>query len=221
MMRCLFFSINHAVQKDLSTLRIISIEYEYVYLLFSFFQHKNCANLTRFLGVNLCGHVSLPMAYRDYNSPYFPLSGDSSFGMTFHTTNPKLARFEVETRTLRSKDENRYDWIFNVHVPGLTFGRKVVGNSTFQFLDDGKYLSVSCGIHDYKFGRFEAKYNNITNRLHTKFSTPRMAYLRPITVETEVSKVLVNFIVIKISIRRRGAHGLEGALAPPPPLFLG
>ena len=155
-------------------------------MLFSF-QHKSCANLAGFLGVNLCGHVSLPMAYRDYDSPYFPLSGDSSFGMSFHTINPRLARFEVETRTLRSEDENRFDWIFNVHVPGLTFGRKVVGNSTFQFLEDGKYLSVSWGIQDYKFGKFEAKYNNVSNRLQTKFSTPRMAYLRPITVETEVS----------------------------------
>lgn len=130
------------------------------------------------------------MAYRDYNAPYFPLSGDSEFGMTFHTTNPTLARFEVETRALTSNNENRHDWIFNIHVPGLTFGRKFVGNSTFQFLDDGKYLSVSCGIHDYKFGKFEAKYNNITNRLHTKFSTPTMAYLRPITIETEVGTKL-------------------------------
>ncbi|XP_028404665.1 uncharacterized protein LOC114527217 [Dendronephthya gigantea] len=150
------------------------------------FEHKNCLNLTRFLGVNLCGHISLPMAYRDYNSPYFPLSGDASFGMVFHTTNPKLARFEVETRRLTSEDENRFDWIFNVHVPGLTFGRKVVGNSSFQILPDGKYLSVSGGIQDYKFGKFEAKYNNETNRLHTKFTTPKMAFLRPITVETEI-----------------------------------
>ncbi len=134
------------------------------------------------------------MAYRDYNAPYFPLSGDSSFGMVFHTTKPELARFELETRTLTSKDENRHDWIFNVHVPGLTFGRKVVGNSTFQFLEDGKYLSVSCGIHDYKFGKFEAKYNNETNRLHTKLSTPRMAYLQPITIETEVSAALSDVI---------------------------
>ena len=130
------------------------------------------------------------MAYRDYNSPYFPLSGDASFGMTFQTTNPELARFELETRTLTSEDENRHDWIFNVHVPGLTFGRKVVGKSTFKFLDDGKYLSVSCGIQDYKFGKFEAKYNNVTNRLHTKLSTPNMAYLRPVTIETEVSTFL-------------------------------
>ena len=126
------------------------------------------------------------MAFRDYNAPYFPLSGESAFGLTFQTTNADLARFELEGRKLTSNDDNRYDWIFNMHIPGLTFGKRLEANSTFQFLNEGKYLSVTSGIHGYKFGKFEAKYNNITNGFHTKFSTPELAYLQPITIESEV-----------------------------------
>lgn len=165
-------------------------------LILHFTQHKSCVDFSRFLGVSLCGDVSLPLAYRDYDAPYFPLTGDTSFGMVFNTTNANLARFEVETRTLTDENENSYNWMFSVHVPGLTFGRKVVGNSTFQFLNDGQYLGVTCGIHDYKFGKFEAKYNNVTNRLQTKFSTPTMSYLQPITIETEVSPFSFSMLII-------------------------
>ena len=138
------------------------------------------------VGVKLCGHISTPMAFRDYNAPYFPLTGQSSFGMTFQTTNADLARFEMEGRQVTSNDDNRHDWIFNVHIPGLTFGKRMEANCTFQFLKHGKYLDVSGGIHGYKFGKFEAMYNNDTNGLYTKFSTPELAYLKPITIESEV-----------------------------------
>ncbi|PFX28884.1 Apolipophorin [Stylophora pistillata] len=141
-----------------------------------------CLNLTRVLGLTFCSQLSVPLAYRDYESPYFPFSGPSSFSISMTRTDPKLTKYQLIAERLQTEDDNKYDVIAVISTPGATWERNLEANGTMWFKKDGKLFSVSTAALGLNFGKFKATYNNKTHAVNLTYSGKDAVYGHPIVV---------------------------------------
>ena len=147
-----------------------------------FQQPAPCLNLTRVLGLTFCSQLSVPLAYRDYESPYFPFSGPSSFSISMTRTDPKLTKYQLIAERLQTEDDNKYDVMAVMSTPGATWERNLEANGTLWIKKDGKLLSVTTAALGLNFGKFEATYNNITHAVNLTYSGKDAVFGHPIVV---------------------------------------
>ncbi|XP_068726618.1 uncharacterized protein [Montipora capricornis] len=132
-----------------------------------------CLNVTRLLGLKFCSQLSLPLAYRGLESPFFPLSGPASYSISMQRTDPKLTRYQLLVERLQTEDENKYDVIASMSTPGATWERKFDANVTLWIKEDGKLFTLSGGVPGVEFGKLEARYNNVSHAVNLTYTTAK------------------------------------------------
>jgi hypothetical protein len=81
------------------------------------------------LGFGLCTSLRVPVAYRDYEAPYYPLSGPSHFGMKLVKADAKLTTYEFLAKL--SKRGDTTNGILSLSTPGATYERKIEGDMSY------------------------------------------------------------------------------------------
>ena len=130
-------------------------------------------NVTRLLGLKFCSQLSLPLAYRGLESPFFPLSGPASYSISMQRTDPKLTRYQLLVERLQTEDENKYDVIASMSTPGATWERKFDANVTLWIKEDGKLFTLSGGVPGVELGKLEARYNNVSHAVNLTYTTAK------------------------------------------------
>ena len=138
--------------------------------------------MTRLLGVTFCSQLSLPLGYREYESPFFPFSGPSSFSISMKRTDPKLTKYQLIADRLETEDENKYDIVSKISTPGATWERNFEANGTLWLQKDGQLFQISTGALGHNFGTFEATYNNISHAVNLTYSAKDAVYGYPIVL---------------------------------------
>lgn len=146
------------------------------YFLYFSLQPAPCLNFTRVLGIAVCGSMSLPVAFRDLQAPFFPLSGPASFSLSVLPTDPKLRVYKLVAHRLPTEEESNYDIIAKISTPGATWEREFEANASLWLNDNQKSLSISTGALGYKFGNISASYHNITNAVNVTFDARDVIY---------------------------------------------
>ena len=133
-----------------------------------------CVNSTIVLGLGLCTKLSLPVAFREYESPYFPLSGPSSFGMNLIKADPKLTSYQlsVNLKKMNTMTKNEFIGWFEMGTPGATYSRRLAGIVKYAVTRTTRTLTVGSfegGIINGDMVKnkieFVASYNNNSNRV--------------------------------------------------------
>ena len=133
-----------------------------------------CINSTMILGLGLCTRLSVPVAFREYESPYFPLSGPSSFGMNLIKADPKLTSYQMSINLKKTNNE-LLGW-FELGTPGATYSRRLAGLVKYVETGTSRTLTVGSfegGMINGEFVRnkveFMVSYHNNTNRFEMDF----------------------------------------------------
>ena len=85
---------------------------------------ENCLK-SKMVGYGLCTSVRVPFAFREYESPYFPLSGPAHFGVKLVRGDEKLTTYQF----LVSMEKKGKETVGNIEfsTPGAYYDRKVGG----------------------------------------------------------------------------------------------
>ena len=111
---------------------------------------------SKMIGYGLCTSLRVPFAYREYEAPYFPLSGPAHFGVNLIRGDEKLTtyQFKIEMKT-ESKET-----IGNIEfsTPGAYYDRTVGGTLRYSDVWNVKTLTLSTEKNG-KSGQLQASYN--------------------------------------------------------------
>ena len=84
----------------------------------------NCLK-SKMIGYGLCTSVRVPFAFREYESPYFPLSGPAHFGVKLVRGDEKLTTYQFLVQMEKKGKETVGEIEFS--TPGAYYDRKVGG----------------------------------------------------------------------------------------------
>lgn len=84
---------------------------------------ENCIK-SKMIGYGLCTSVRVPLAFREYESPYFPLSGPANFGIKMVRGDEKLTTYQFLVSMEKKKQETVGKIEFS--TPGAYYDRKVM-----------------------------------------------------------------------------------------------
>lgn len=131
-----------------------------------------CLNSKMALGLGICTRISVPVAFRDYEAPYFPLSGPASFGLKLVKADPKLTTYQflVSLRKKPLSPGKELIGMFEFGTPGATYSRGVSGIIKYK---------ETLNVREFTIGTMESKsktemkisYHNTTNRFEVNFET--------------------------------------------------
>eukprot|EP00794_Sanderia_malayensis_P008123 gene8123-8993_t len=129
-----------------------------------------CLNSKMILGLGLCTSMSVPVAFRDYEAPYFPLSGPAHFGMKIVKADPKLTTYEMSVSMQKKEilDGNQWTGMIRVGTPGASYSRGFSGMIRYQQTDKVRRLIVG-EFKDKKSAELVVEYHNNTNRFEVNF----------------------------------------------------
>ena len=129
-----------------------------------------CLNSKMVLGLGLCTSMSVPVAFREYESPFFPLSGPAHFGMKIVKADPKLTTYQLAVSLNKKTLYNGYQMTgtYTFGTPGATYSRGTSGIV--------KYLATD-KVRRIVFGEFQSRnsvqlmiqHHNISNRFEVDF----------------------------------------------------
>ena len=129
-----------------------------------------CLNSKMILGLGLCTRASVPVAFRDYEAPYFPLSGPASFGLKLVKADPKLTTYQflvsLDKRRLSSGSE--LIGTFEVGTPGATYSRGFAGSVKYKETNNIRELTIGATKSNTEL---KITYQNNTNRFEVTFGT--------------------------------------------------
>ena len=142
-----------------------------------------CLNSKMVLGLGICTSMAAPVAFREYESPYFPLSGPSHFGLKIVKADPKLTTYEVAVALKKKALYNGYEMVgsYSFGTPGATYSRGMSG--TAKYLETDKLRRLTFGELKSKSSmELKVEYQNNTNRfdvdLRSNLLTSKMMRLR-------------------------------------------
>jgi hypothetical protein len=98
-----------------------------------------CANSV-VLGFGLCTSVRIPVAYRDYEAPYYPLSGPAHFGMKLKKVDAKLTTYQFLAQLQKKGDVT--NGVISLSTPGATYERKMEGDMSYAIANNVHTLTV-------------------------------------------------------------------------------
>ena len=122
------------------------------------------------LGLGLCTRVSVPVAFRDYDAPYYPLSGPASFGLKLVKADPKLTTYQFLVSLTKRQLSSGSELIgtFEVGTPGATYTRGIAGSIKYKETTNIREMTIST----YKSNtELKVTYQNNTNRFEVTFAT--------------------------------------------------
>jgi hypothetical protein len=96
---------------------------------------------SKIIGYGLCGSIRAPIAFRDYEAPYFPLSGPAQVGVSLVRGDDKLTTFQF--LTTMTKVANGIEGVVEFSAPGATYERKLNGKMLYTTAGDDKVLTLS------------------------------------------------------------------------------
>jgi hypothetical protein len=120
--------------------------------------------------------MSLPIGFRDLQSPFFPLSGPASFSLSVIPTDPKLRLYQMVAQRLPTEDEKNFDIVARMSTPNATWEREFEANASLWLKYQKKTLSNSTGALGYKFGNVSGSYHNYINAINLTFETRDAIY---------------------------------------------
>jgi len=129
-----------------------------------------CMNSKMILGLGLCTRVSVPVAFRDYEAPYFPLSGPASFGLKLVKADPKLTTYQflVSLTKRRLSSGSELIGTFEVGTPGATYSRGIAGSVKYKETTNDREITIG---NENGNTELKVKYQNNTNRFEITFGT--------------------------------------------------
>ena len=124
-----------------------------------------CLNSKMVLGLGICTSMSVPVAFREYESPFYPLSGPSHFGLKVVKADPKLTTYQFEVSLKKKALYNGYEMLgsYNFGTPGATYSRGMSG--VVRYLETDKLRRLTFGEYQSKnSAELMIQYQNSTNR---------------------------------------------------------
>ena len=124
--------------------------------------NPNLCMKSQILGYGLCTSLRLPVGFREYELPYFPLSGPAHFGMNLirgHVSS-KPYQFLVTMVKQQSATTGRIEF-------SIPDGSSIGGNMIYTDQDNTKSLVLSTGKNGKK-ASVEFNYNTISHRAELK-----------------------------------------------------
>lgn len=129
---------------------------------------------SKLIGYGLCTSVRLPVAFREYEAPYFPLSGPAHFGMKLVRGDEKLTTWQFLVAMTKKKTGTTGKIEFS--TPGAAYERKLNGQMVYSDVDSTKSLQLSTERYG-KRAEINFSYNTFTRAaaIETKnnFLTPK------------------------------------------------
>ena len=124
--------------------------------------------------------MSVPVAFRDYEAPYFPLSGPASFGMKLVKADPKLTTYQFLVSLSKKAITSGSELIgtFEVGTPGATYSRGMAGVIKYKETNKVRQLTIG-SVETSSETQLIIAYQNDTNRFEVDFGT-NMITKRPI-----------------------------------------
>jgi len=129
---------------------------------------------SKIIGYGLCTSLRVPLAFREYEAPYYPLSGPSHFGVKLVRGDEKLTTYQFLMKMEKKGKEVTGNIEFS--TPGAYYDRTVGGKMTFLDTAEEKTLTLSTEKNG-KMAQIQASYNPSTKRhfieSKTNFFTPK------------------------------------------------
>jgi len=129
---------------------------------------------SQLIGYGLCTSVRLPVAFRNYEAPYFPLSGPAHVAVSLVRGDEKLTTFQF-LMTMR-KNANSLDGVIEMSTPGAVYERRLMGRMRASEVDNVKTVVLSSDNLG-KTGSVSLSYNTVTRRTaietRNNFFTPK------------------------------------------------
>ena len=116
---------------------------------------------SQLIGYGLCTSARIPVAFRNYDAPYFPLSGPAHFGMSLVRGDEKLTTFQFQTKM--TTESNGLQGVIEFSTPGALYERKLKGAMLYTDIKDKKVLTLSTERFG-KTGSIEFSYNSTSHR---------------------------------------------------------
>ena len=133
----------------------------------------NCLK-SKIIGYGLCTSVRVPFAFREYESPYFPLSGPAHFGVKLVRGDEKLTTYQFLVQMEKKGKETVGEIEFS--TPGAYYDRKVGGVMKYSDIWGVQNLIFSTEKSG-KTGSMQFNYNPNTKRAfmeaRSDFFTPK------------------------------------------------
>eukprot|EP00794_Sanderia_malayensis_P007911 gene7911-8766_t len=131
-----------------------------------------CLNSKMILGLGVCTSMAVPVAFRDYEAPYFPLSGPAHFGMRLVKADPKLTTYQFLVSVSKKSIGSGRELLgsFEIGTPGATYSRRLSG--IIKYTETRKVRTLVIGSLEAKNNaELSVSYHNDTNRFEVDFST--------------------------------------------------
>ena len=114
--------------------------------------------------------MSVPVAFREYESPYFPLSGPAHYGMKIIKADPKLTTYQAMVSLNKKAIYNGYQMIGTIQfgTPGATYSRGMTTAVKYQETDKVRRLIVG-EFQNRNSVELMVEYRNETNRVEVDF----------------------------------------------------
>lgn len=96
---------------------------------------------SKMIGYGLCTSLRLPFAYREYEAPYFPLSGPAHFGVNLIRGDEKLTTYQFKVE-MKEEDKVTVGKI-EFSTPGAYYDRTVGGTMRYSDVWNVKTLTFS------------------------------------------------------------------------------
>ena len=113
------------------------------------------------IGYGLCTNFRMPVAFREYETPYFPLSGPAYFGIKLFRSDEKLNTFQFLVSM--AKKQPGTSGVIEFSTPGAIYERKIGGEFLFTDVDNEKTLTLSAKKSN-KAASIEFSYNTLTHQ---------------------------------------------------------
>merc|ERR1711962_1079513 len=123
--------------------------------------NKDACFKSQLIGYGLCTSVRVPLAFREYQAPYFPLTGPAHFGLSLVRGDNRLTTFQF--LTTMTKQGNGLGGVIEFSTPGAVYERKLSAKMSYTDINNQKTLTVSTEKLG-KTGAFKVSYNTVSRR---------------------------------------------------------
>ena len=114
----------------------------------------------------------MPVAFRDYEAPYYPLSGPASFGLKLVKADPKLTTYQFLVSLTKKQITSGSELIgtFQVGTPGASYSRGMSGSIKYKETSNIRELTIG-STEAARNAQLKITYQNNTNRFEVNFDT--------------------------------------------------
>jgi len=120
---------------------------------------------SQIIGLGLCTSVRVPVAFREYEAPYFPLSGPAHFGAKLIRVDPKLTTYQF-LASLSTKGPLTKG-VLTFSTPGAEMDRKIGGDMEYTVTGNLHKVVLGTGALG-KRSEMALSYHTVTNSMEAE-----------------------------------------------------